>query len=103
MAAGAHSALGSWWSIKARIQAAQGDSFAAEAWEGAIRHRRRVAATPQVTGVYTQNALAKTLWAYGQALHAAGRTSQADQVSAEAETIREQIGLPPLSERRRRI
>jgi hypothetical protein len=54
---------------------------------------------PQVMGVYTQNALAETLWAHGEALQSAGRTSQADQVSAEAETIRGRIGLPPLSAR----
>jgi hypothetical protein len=102
IAAGAQSALANWWSTKARIEAARGGSSAPESWGQAVKHRRKVAAMPQVMGVYTQNALAETLWAYGEALHSAGRTSQADQVSAEAEAIRKQIGLPPLGARQRR-
>jgi tetratricopeptide (TPR) repeat protein len=93
-AAGAHSALASWWSTKAKCQAAHGDSIAVESWEKAIHHRRHVATMPMAIGVYAQNALAETLREYSQALLAAGRTSQADQVLAESETIREQIGLP---------
>jgi tetratricopeptide (TPR) repeat protein len=93
-AAGAHSALASWWSTKAKCQAAHGDSLAVESWEKAIHHRRLVATKPLAIGVYAQNDLAETLREYSQALHAAGRTSKADQVLAESETIREEIGLP---------
>ncbi|MBI2302255.1 MAG: hypothetical protein HYU66_25410 [Armatimonadetes bacterium] len=97
IAAGVHSALARWWSVKARILAEQGDwSGAARAWTEAVAGRRHVAALPQVEQPYATNALAETLWAFGQALCSAGCPTEAAEPLAESRAIRERIGLPPL-------
>jgi tetratricopeptide (TPR) repeat protein len=97
LAAGVHSALARWWSVKARLLAGQGDwSEAAQAWTKAVAGRRHVAELPQVMGAYTQNALAETLWAQGQALLSAGCPREAEESLTESQAIRERIGLPHL-------
>lgn len=96
LAAGAHSAVARWWSMKARLQSGQGDwSGATQAWIKAVASRRRVAELPQAMGVYARNALAETLWAHGQALLAAGYPNEAEESLKESRAIREQIGLTP--------
>jgi hypothetical protein len=96
-AAGVHSAVARWWSVKARLQAGQGDRIeAARAWAKAVAGRRHVAELPQAMGPYTQNALAEALWAHGHALVSAGCLREAQEPLTESRAIRERIGLPHL-------
>jgi tetratricopeptide (TPR) repeat protein len=98
LAAGVHSAVARWWSVKARLQAEKGDwTEVALAWIKAVAGRRHVAELPQVMGPYTQNALAETLWDQGQALLSAGLLREGEEAMAESRAIRGRIGLPPLS------
>lgn len=97
-AAGVHSAVARWWSVKARLQAETGDwTEAAQAWTKAVTGRRHVAELPQVMGPYTQNALAETLWDQGQASLSAGLLREGEEALTESRAIRERIGVPPLS------
>jgi hypothetical protein len=98
MAAGVHSAVARWWSVKARLQAEHGDPRgASQAWARAVAGRRHVAELPHVQGPYVQNALAETLWAQGRATLSAGLPEEAGGPLAESRAIREQIGLPRLA------
>ncbi len=97
-AAGVHSPLASYWSIKAKMLADDGDwASAAAAWQKAIDHRRTVAG---LLGVYTQNALARTLWQYAEAATRAGAKSEAESALAESQSIRKRLNLRPFVSRR---
>jgi len=94
-AGGARSAMARWYAVKAGLQAKQGDwDAAARTWTKAMAARRHLADLPHTVGLYTQNALAATLWSYGQALRSAGCQAEAEGPLAESRGIRKRIGLP---------
>ncbi len=92
-------ALASWWSVQARVEADRGDfEEAAEAWKQSVEWRRKANDEWDGGDVYTMNALARSLFQHSRALESAGRPYEAGEALAESQTIRNQIGLPPLSE-----
>jgi hypothetical protein len=96
IAAGVQGTLVRWWAVTARLRAAQGDANGAVGgWQEAVARSRHLAALPQVSGPYTQSALARMLHGLGHALTAQGSLYLADEAFAESRSLRQAVGLPP--------
>jgi hypothetical protein len=99
LATGLFPVFARWWSVRGKIDTHHGNlADAADDFAKAVEWHRKVIAVEETTGPYIRNALAGALSNYGRALCAAGNPYDAWEAFAESRTIREQLGLPPLSE-----
>ncbi len=97
-AGGWQKALAFWWTITARLRAAQSDDWEAmKAWKEVVDRHRIIAQLPQLEGPYKHNNLAVALRDFGLSLRAVD-SELAKDAFKESRMIRQSIGLPPLDE-----